>query len=98
MLPARREWREIEMAQQVWDRLGPRSRGWFAVRAMRLGLGAVAAPVLAEALAACRPASAARTLTWSRGDDLRTQDPQQISGLMESTIGRVIYDGLLDTD
>jgi peptide/nickel transport system substrate-binding protein len=86
------------MTQPVWDRLGPRSRRWFSVRAMRLGLGAVAAPALAEALVACRAAGGARTLTWSRGDDLRTQDPQQISGLMEGTIARVIYDPLLDTD
>src|SRR5438093_7522731 len=68
------------------------------VRAMQLGLGALAAPALAEALAACTPATAGKKLTWSRGDDLRTQDPQQISGLMEGTIARVMYDPLLDTD
>src|SRR5687767_7113373 len=39
-----------------------------------------------------------KTLTWSRGDDLRTQDPQEISGLMEGTINRLLYDPLIDTD
>lgn len=39
-----------------------------------------------------------KTLTWARGDDLRTQDPQEISGLMEGTIARLVYDPLIDTD
>ena len=39
-----------------------------------------------------------KTLTWARGDDLRTQDPQEISGLMEGTIARLVYDPLVDTD
>lgn len=82
----------------AWDRLGPTSRRRFVATAMRLGLGALAAPVLAEALAACAPAAGGRKVTWSRGDDLRTQDPQQISGLMEGTIASVLYDPLLDTD
>src|SRR6202163_703022 len=82
----------------VWERLAPTSRRRFMTAAVRLGLGALAAPALAEALAACAPASAPRKLTWSRGDDLRTQDPQQISGLMENTISRVLYDPLMGTD
>ncbi|MGI9149598.1 MAG: ABC transporter substrate-binding protein, partial [Chloroflexota bacterium] len=82
----------------VWDRLTPSSRRRFMTSTVRLGLGALAAPALAEALAACTPANAPRKLTWSRGDDLRTQDPQQISGLMEGTIARVLYDPLMDTD
>lgn len=83
----------------LWDRLGPASRRQFVREAIRLGLGAAAAPVLVEAVAACnalRPSQ--KTLTWSRGDDLRTQDPQLISGLMEGTIARVLYDPLMDTD
>lgn len=39
-----------------------------------------------------------KSITWSRGDDLRTQDPQEISGLMEGTINRLLYDPLIDTD
>src|SRR5690349_10636851 len=39
-----------------------------------------------------------KSLTWARGDDLRTQDPQEISGLMEGTINRLLYDPLIDTD
>jgi ABC-type transport system substrate-binding protein len=39
-----------------------------------------------------------KELTWARGDDLRTQDPQEISGLMEGTIARLLYDPLVDTD
>lgn len=82
----------------VWHRLGPISRRQLAIKAMRLGLGALAAPALAQALAACAPAGGGKKLTWSRGDDLRTQDPQQISGLMEGIIARVLYDPLVDTD
>jgi peptide/nickel transport system substrate-binding protein len=86
------------MSELVWNRLGPMSRRSLAIRAAKLGLGALAAPALAQALAACAPAAGGKKLTWSRGDDLRTQDPQQISGLMEGTINRVLYDGLIDTD
>src|SRR5947208_12074032 len=82
----------------MWLQLGPMSRRRLVVRAMRLGLGALAAPALAEALAACTPGASGKKLTWSRGDDLRTQDPQQISGLMEGIITRVLYDPLVDTD
>ena len=83
---------------QIWPRLGPLSRRKLVVSAMRLGLGALAAPALAEALAACAPGGGGKKLTWSRGDDLRTQDPQQISGLMEGIIARVLHDPLIDTD
>jgi peptide/nickel transport system substrate-binding protein len=83
----------------IWDRLGPVGRRRFSLQAIKLGLGAAAAPALVQALAACAPAAGGgKKLTWSRGDDLRTQDPQQISGLMESTINRCTYDGLLDSD
>lgn len=89
------------MAGLIWDRLGPVSRRRFTRQAIKLGLGALAAPALVEALAACGAlggAGGGKKITWSRGDDLRTQDPQQISGLMEGTISRVIYDPLVDTD
>lgn len=89
------------MANLVWDRMGPISRRRMAIRAAKLGLGALAAPALAQALTACSTLAGGgggKKLTWSRGDDLRTQDPQQISGLMEGTINRVLYDGLIDTD
>ncbi len=87
----------------VWDRLDPASRRQFIRGALRLGLGAIAAPALVEALSACGQlgiggGATLKTLTWSRGDDLRTQDPQAISGLMEGTIARVLYDPLVDTD
>lgn len=83
----------------VWDRLAPSTRRQFVSGSIRLGLGAIAAPILVEALAGCGKLSGGKkTLTWSRGDDLRTQDPQQISGLMEGTINRVLYDPLMDTD
>ena len=83
----------------VWNRLGPTTRRRFIAGSIRLGLGAVAAPVLAEALVGCgQLRGSGKTLTWSRGDDLRTQDPQLISGLMEGTIARVLYDPLMDTD
>jgi peptide/nickel transport system substrate-binding protein len=86
-----------KQSELVWDRIGPRSRRWFTRRALQLGLGA-AAPALVQALAACSSAGGGKKLTWSRGDDLRTQDPQAISGLMEGIITRVMYDPLLDTD
>jgi peptide/nickel transport system substrate-binding protein len=84
----------------ISDRLGPSTRRQFIGKAMRLGLGAAAAPALAEALIGCARlgGSSQKTLTWSRGDDLRTQDPQQISGLMEGTIARILYDPLMDVD
>jgi peptide/nickel transport system substrate-binding protein len=88
----------VSSSGPVWDQLGPTSRRRFVTAAVRLGLGALAAPALATALAACAPAAGGRKVTWSRGDDLRTQDPQQISGLMEGTIARVLYDPLMDTD
>jgi peptide/nickel transport system substrate-binding protein len=87
----------------VWDRMPATSRRRFMRTAMRLGLGAVAAPALVEALAACGQlgvgnSTSTKTLTWSRGDDLRSQDPQANTGLMEGTIAAVLYDGLVDTD
>ena len=39
-----------------------------------------------------------KSITWARGDDLRTQDPQEIAGLMEGTINRLLYEPLIDTD
>ena len=90
------------MAGLVWDSLGPISRRRFTRQAVKLGLGALAAPALVEALAACGQLGGAggggKKITWSRGDDLRTQDPQAISGLMEGIISRVLYDPLVDTD
>ena len=88
----------LEPSANAWNRLPPMGRRRFVRAAIQLGLGALAAPALAEALAACAPAAGQRKITWSRGDDLRTQDPQQISGLMEGTITRVLYDPLMDTD
>ena len=82
----------------LWDCLDQSTRRQFISQAMRLGLGAAAAPVLVEGLAGCALHSSKKTLTWSRGDDLRTQDPQLISGLMEGTIARILYDPLMDTD
>ena len=90
-------------SELVWNRLSPSSRRGFMRMAMRVGVSAVAVPVLVEALSACGQlgvggTGSRKTLTWSRGDDLRTQDPQQISGLMEGTIAGVLYDPLVDTD
>lgn len=58
-------------------------------------------PFLAQLMAACQvvaPGSSSplTEIVWSRGDDLRTQDPQLISGRMESEINRCIYDQLFD--
>jgi peptide/nickel transport system substrate-binding protein len=62
-------------------------------------------PFLAQLLAACQTvapgagtgtAAAISEITWSRGDDLRTQDPQLIGGRMEGEINRCIYDQLFD--
>jgi peptide/nickel transport system substrate-binding protein len=87
------------MSELIWNRMGPISRRRLTRQAVKLGLGALAAPALAQVLAACgATAGGGKKITWSRGDDLRTQDPQQISGLMEGTLNRVIYDPLIDTD
>src|SRR5258708_26000468 len=85
--PLREEKLDVSNAEEpsndgrTWARLGPLTRRRLVVRAMQLGMGALAAPALAEALAACTPATAGKKLTWSRRDDLRTQEPQKISGL-----------------
>ena len=59
-------------------------------------------PFLSQLLVACQvvaPGSNATVseIVWSRGDDLRTQDPQLIAGRMEGEINRCIYDQLFDT-
>lgn len=58
-------------------------------------------PLLTQLLSACQgitPGSSATIseIVWSRGDDLRTQDPQLIAGRMEGEINRCIYDQLFD--
>ncbi len=58
-------------------------------------------PLLSQMLTACQvvaPGSsqAVSEIVWSRGDDLRTQDPQLIGGRMEGEINRCIYDQLFD--
>jgi peptide/nickel transport system substrate-binding protein len=60
-------------------------------------------PFLSHLLTACQvvgPAGSASgaisEIVWSRGDDLRTQDPQLIGGRMEGEINRCIYDQLFD--
>lgn len=62
-------------------------------------------PVLSQLLAACQVVAPGSTssssepiteIIWSRGDDLRTQDPQLIGGRMEGEINRCIYDQLYD--
>jgi ABC-type transport system substrate-binding protein len=58
-------------------------------------------PFLSQLLAACQMVAPGSTqplteIIWSRGDDLRTQDPQLISGRMEGEINRCIYDQLFD--
>jgi peptide/nickel transport system substrate-binding protein len=66
------------------------------------GVG-LSVPFLSQLMAACAaisPSGSSTPLTeivWSRGDDLRTQDPQLISGRMEGEINRCIYDQLFDT-
>ncbi len=70
---------------------------------LRLGLTAsgtlIGGSSLLTFLASCGGAtSGGKSLTWARGDDLRTQDPQEIAGLMEGTIARLLYDPLIDTD
>ncbi|MCC6170252.1 MAG: ABC transporter substrate-binding protein [Caldilineaceae bacterium] len=59
-------------------------------------------PFLAQLMSACQAISPGSSqplseITWSRGDDLRTQDPQLIAGRMEGEINRCIYDQLFDT-
>ncbi|MCX6049636.1 MAG: ABC transporter substrate-binding protein [Chloroflexi bacterium] len=58
-------------------------------------------PFLSQLLVACQVAApgsstAISEIVWSRGDDLRTQDPQLIGGRMEGEINRCIYDQLFD--
>lgn len=57
-------------------------------------------PLLSQMLTACQVAApggaAVSEIVWSRGDDLRTQDPQLIGGRMEGEINRCIYDQLFD--
>lgn len=67
---------------------------------LRSGLGLAGAFAVSPALLAAGGSAVAPhgSLTWSRGDDIRTQDPQLISGLMEGTISRILYDPLLDVD
>ena len=58
-------------------------------------------PFLSQLMAACQMVAPGSTeplteIIWSRGDDLRTQDPQLIGGRMEGEINRCIYDQLFD--
>lgn len=57
-------------------------------------------PLLSQMLTACQVAApggqSVSEIVWSRGDDLRTQDPQLIGGRMETEINRCIYDQLFD--
>jgi peptide/nickel transport system substrate-binding protein len=58
-------------------------------------------PFLSQLLTACQVVSPGSStplseITWSRGDDLRTLDPQLIGGRMEGEINRCIYDQLFD--
>jgi peptide/nickel transport system substrate-binding protein len=66
--------------------------------AAALSGAALSGPVLFQLMNEQALAAESKTLAWSRGDDLRTQDPQEISGLMEGTIARLLYDPLIDTD
>lgn len=64
------------------------------------GVG-LSVPFLSQLLVACQVAApgsnaAITEIVWSRGDDLRTQDPQLIAGRMEGEINRCIYDQLFD--
>jgi peptide/nickel transport system substrate-binding protein len=61
----------------------------------------LSAPFLTQLLTACQAIAPGSSqplteITWSRGDDLRTQDPQLIGGRMEGEINRCIYDQLFD--
>ena len=84
-----------EQTNSAWEQLTPTSRRRFMTTAVRLGLGALAAPALAEALSACAPANAPRKLTWSRGDDLRTQEHEVYTGRVSaatlSTLSGELY-------
>ena len=85
--------------------IGAGQRAFILTRRRLLGMsGAAAGAVFAASalgmsgtsravLAACDK----KTVTFSRGDELRTQDPQEISGLMEGTIAGLLYDSLIDT-
>jgi peptide/nickel transport system substrate-binding protein len=58
-------------------------------------------PFLSQLMAACQMVAPGSSeplteIIWSRGDDLRTQDPQLIGGRMEGEINRCIYDQLFD--
>ena len=58
-------------------------------------------PFLSQLMTACQAVAPGSTeplteIIWSRGDDLRTQDPQLIGGRMEGEINRCIYDQLFD--
>jgi peptide/nickel transport system substrate-binding protein len=62
---------------------------------------ALSLPFLSHLLTACQVVAPGSTgpvseIVWSRGDDLRTQDPQLIAGRMEGEINRCIYDQLFD--
>jgi peptide/nickel transport system substrate-binding protein len=72
-------------------------------RFMQVTGAGLSLPILSQLLAACTvpvpgaaPAQPITEIVWSRGDDLRTQDPQLISGRMEGEINRCIYDQLFD--
>lgn len=59
-------------------------------------------PFLSQLMTACQMVAPGSSeplteIIWSRGDDLRTQDPQLIAGRMEGEINRCIYDQLFDT-
>lgn len=60
---------------------------------------AIAASTLGFAVSshAVQAACNQKSVTFARGDELRTQDPQEISGLMEGTIAGLLYDPLIDT-
>ncbi len=78
---------------------GRLSRRGFVLRSTGAAAAVVSGPALFGFLSAqAVAAQGEKTLTWARGDDLRTQDPQEISGLMEGTIARLLYDPLIDTD
>jgi peptide/nickel transport system substrate-binding protein len=59
-------------------------------------------PLLSQLMTACQMVAPGSSqplteIVWSRGDDLRTQDPQLIAGRMEGEINRCIYDQLFDS-
>src|SRR5690606_14042248 len=72
-------------------------RRFLQTAAVGMGL-----PFLSQLMVACQAVAPGSSqplteIVWSRGDDLRTQDPQLISGRMEGEINRCIYDQLFDT-